>query len=235
MKLNSDLAVAAIIVARTDSTRLPGKIMEIVAGRPIVDYVIDRALRIPGVDTVALATTDRDIDDRLVEHARSRGLAVFRGETQDVAGRVLACADSLGADYIIRVNGDSPFLDPALIGEAMGMLSSGCDLVTNIVGRTFPYGVSVEIIRTEALRRAHSAMTDSEREHVTLYFYANADEFKVCGITSNAPDLRTVRLAVDTWEDLEVFREVVLELGVDVSTANYERVAAVYRELGYTD
>lgn len=231
MQLHHRRSISAIIVARSDSTRLPGKVMASVCGRPLVDYVIDRALRIEGVDCVALATTLRDVDEQLAEHGRERGLTVFRGTTDDVAGRVLACADSLGAEYAIRINGDSPFLDPVLVQTGMTLLSSRSDLISNIVGRTFPYGIAVEILRTEALRRACETMGVDEREHVTQHFYANQDRFSVRCMTSDEPGLRDVRLVVDTPADLEVFGRIVEELGDSVSEADYKRVAAVYLEM----
>jgi len=222
-----------IIVARSDSSRLPGKAMAEVAGRPLIGYVIERAKRATGLEGLVLATTGREIDDVLAAYADSLGIGVFRGDTDDVAGRLLDCAREAGATHLARINGDSPWLDPVLLDDAVREAAGDADLVSTIPGRTFPYGVSAEIASVAAMERAYALMSWRDREHVTLYLYEHPDAFRIRAMTSPSSDLARARMVVDTADDLRIFEQVVRELGDTVLTAGYPEVASRYMELGH--
>lgn len=226
-------AIVGIIPARVDSTRLMGKALKQVEGMPLIGYVIARAKRIQGLKALVLATTDRPVDDPLVEYALSQGLMVYRSDLHNVARRLMTCVVKFKGDYFVRLNGDSPFIDPNLIFQGMSYCQDRQpDLVTNLIGRTFPYGIAVEIVRTEAFSRAYTGMTTSEeREHVTQYLYTHSEEFNIQTITSPFPELRRARMVVDTEADFEMFERVVALLGEAVFTANYQRVASLYLSL----
>jgi len=225
--------VAGLITARIDSSRLPGKALRFVADTPLIGYVMERAARIPGLCALVLATTLRPIDQELAAYAARHGLAVWRGDTADVAARLLYCCEQLGADYFVRLNGDTPFLDPDLIAVGLNHVSCDYDLITNIPGRTYPYGISVEIVRRQALEEAHPLMTEDDREHVTQYMYMHPHQFRMSAMESDAPELATARLAVDTEDDLRAFAAVVEQLGSDTLTADFKTVAALYIDMGH--
>lgn len=220
--------IAVVVLARTGSSRLPGKPLIRVGGRPLIDYVLDRAHLIEGADEVVVATTDDAVDDDLALHCTDLGVRVFRGESENVARRVLSCAEELGAAWIVRVNGDSPFLDPDLVSGAMSETRADVDVISNVPGRTFPYGVTVEVVRTEALASALPRMTPEEREHVTLHFYRHPEDFEIRQLASPRPDLAGERLTVDSEEDLERFARVVEVLGDEVASADFVQVATTY-------
>ena len=222
--------IVGIIPARLDSTRLPGKALKQVKGMPLIGYVIARAKRIPGLGGLVLATTERPVDDPLAEYALSQGVAVYRGALHDVALRLLTCAAKFRGDYFVRLNGDTPFLDSTLITQGMAYCHDGRpDLVTNLIGRTFPYGIAVEVIRTEAFGQAYTRMTTSEeREQVTRYLYVHPAAFNIQTIISSRPELSRARVVVDTEADFEMFERMVIRLGEAVSTAGYQEVASLY-------
>jgi len=224
-------SVVGHILARTDSSRLPGKALMPIAGVPLIGYVIERARLIPGLDGLVLATTDRQVDDELAAYASSCGIDVCRGATDDVVGRLLDCARPVSTDYVLRLNGDTPFLDPALIGEGLSRTAEGYDVISNIVGRTFPYGVSVEIIKRAALERAYPNMSPTDREHVTQYFYQHQEQFSISVMTADVPGPSGVRMVVDDEADLRRFEAVARMLGDDVLTADYQQVAACYQQI----
>lgn len=226
------MKIIAIVPARMDSTRLPGKPLRLLHGKPLLEHVLNRARCIPGLSAVVLATTARAIDDPLVEFAEQNRVAAFRGPQDDVALRFLECARLFHADGFIRANGDSPFLDAALIGRGVEACSSeDLDFVTNLVGRTYPYGIAVEIVKTKTFAQLYPRLTlDSEREHVTSYFYQHLDEFKVYRLTSARPELGSARLTVDTETDLRKLQYVCERLGAAVATAGFEKVAEIYLE-----
>lgn len=223
-------SVIGIIPARMDSSRLPGKLLKSVNGIPLIDYVIARAKRIEGLTELIIATTDRSVDDPLAEHADAQGLQVFRGNTENVAQRLLNCASEFGAQYFVRLNGDSPYADPELIMEGMQHCYNHCtELVTNLIGRTFPYGIAVEIIQTKAFKRAYDNMhTNEEYEHVTRYLYKHINMFQVKPMISPSPELNKARLVVDTENDLDMFRKMTACFMGRAVNVGYKEAARKY-------
>jgi len=211
MGLMKDAQIGAVILARLDSSRLPGKQLKMVKGKLLLDYVLERARRIEGVDKVVLATTARSLDDPLEEFAGERGIAVFRGSAEDVAGRVLACARHFGFDAWVRVNADSPLLDFKLFSKALEIFrSGGFDIVTNVLRRTFPVGNSVEVFSTNVFAKGYAKMTSPEHfEHVTKYFYDNPSGLSIHNIESENGSWGSAHLAVDTPDDLKRFEWIV--------------------------
>jgi spore coat polysaccharide biosynthesis protein SpsF len=194
---------AIIVFARLDSARLPGKALMLVAGKCLLDRVVDRCKATPGSPKVIVATSDREIDDPIAHHMSSRGGLLFRGAAKDVAGRALACADAHDLDRFARVSGDSPFIDPDLIAHCLARSrQGGAELVTNVFPRTYPNGVSVEVITTVAMRRIVAATADPEDlEHVTRYAYRRAEHFTLDNVSASDDRYAGVSLAVDTQVD----------------------------------
>jgi spore coat polysaccharide biosynthesis protein SpsF len=225
--------IIGIILARIDSSRLPGKVMHSVQDTPLIGYVIERAKAIPGLSNIVLATTNRSIDDPLATYAQAQNIAVYRGSTQNVAFRVLQCAKIHQCDYFVRLNGDSPFLDPELIGEGITYcFQKRVDMITNLVGRTYPYGVSVEIIRTATFEQTYYQLENQEeREHVTPYFYRNLEQFAVHTLTLSPPYKGKERLVVDTFDDMKKFEQVVQHLGKKVFNIKFQEAVKLYQTL----
>lgn len=224
------LKTVAIIVARLSCARLPGKALLDLGGQPLLEYTLERAQRVHRVDEIVLATSDDASDQPLADYAEKAGLPVYRGSLADVAGRVLGAATSAGAGQFLRVNGDSPWIDPGLLDMALDVLeSSPVDLATNIFPRTFPAGVSVEAVRTAAFRRACERMTgDSDREHVTRFFYQHPSEFRIHNIESGR-DWGSLHLAVDTAEDLALAERVVGRMKRPHTAYSTDEIVALYR------
>ncbi|HMX44283.1 MAG TPA: NTP transferase domain-containing protein, partial [Elusimicrobiota bacterium] len=173
------LRVEALVQARTSSRRLPGKVLRPLGGRPLVFRVVDRARAAAGLDGVAVVTSTDSSDDALAAACAREGVPLERGDLDHVARRLAEAAVRRGLDAFVRVNGDSPFLDPLLIGEAVRVFRAGAwDVVTNVFPRSFPPGQSVEVVRTAALEKAVGQMTDpADAEHVTRFFYGHPREF----------------------------------------------------------
>ena len=219
--------IVGIVPARLDSSRLPGKALLQVNGVPLIGYVLKRARRIVGLSALVIATSARRVDDPLEKFGRVHGVPIFRGSLDDVAGRLLSCARLYEADYFIRLNGDSPFLDPDLIDQGIALcLQSGADLVTNLIGRTFPHGIAVEIVRTAAFECAYASMDDpQDREHVTRYLYYHSEAFRIEAMVSPAAELSKAHMTVDTPADFKAFERLVGSAGEAFFTMNYQQVA----------
>jgi spore coat polysaccharide biosynthesis protein SpsF (cytidylyltransferase family) len=215
-------------LCRLDARRLPGKPLAEVGGRPLLWYVLHRLQAVPGLaDAIVLATTDRPVDDPLAAYAEANGLPVFRGSLDDVAGRMLACAEAYRFDRIFRINADSPFVDPDLISQACDIAGKAeHDIVTNLCPRTFPYGVAVENLSVAAFARGYGSITDAaDLEHATQYFYRHPDDFTLYNIRCPHGDLSRHRLTVDTAEDLEAFGRFVAGIEGDWVDATYQIAA----------
>lgn len=227
------MPLGLVVFARLDSRRLPGKALCDVAGRPLLGRVLDRVRTVePGL-SVVVATSDRALDDPIAAFAEAENVETFRGSTDDVLGRALTCAEALGFSAIVRVSGDSPFIDPALIQRCVARFEAatpGLDLVTNIMPKTFPPGVSVEVIATEALRRmAREAVAADEREHVTPYLYRNAPRFRIENLAALDGRYQGVSLTVDAPRDLDRAAWIAAALGTRAAAAPLDEIVALAR------
>jgi spore coat polysaccharide biosynthesis protein SpsF len=223
---------AAIILARYDSSRLPGKAMKTLAGKPLLAWSVEPFVKDPSFLPV-VATTKRECDNPICDLAKRLGAIVYRGSLEDVAGRTLSAARAVNTELFARVNGDSPFVRIDLLNNALNLMhNSDCKFCTNLFPRAFPYGISVEIFDTDFFENFyHKFYSDNQREHVTSYFY----EKNLLHLAATIPYIHgndhDVRLVVDTMED-HVFVEKLInkldrnldcELNVIVDTYRHQR------------
>lgn len=225
---SSNVRVAGILIARLDSARLPGKALLDLGGHTLIGLTLARAAKAASLDSIALATTDRPCDTPLVVFAEQAGIPVFRGPAEDVATRVATCATHLKATHFARINGDSPFVDPALIDLGVRIaLESGADFVTNLKPRSYPYGVAVEIMKLDTFLQVLPDLDASEREHITQVFYRHPDRFKIESLPlATREGLPGIRLTVDEPDDATMIRRLFHRLGPGLLTAGFEEVAS---------
>lgn len=218
------------MLARLDSERLPRKALLQVGGRSLFEICISRILRSSGLARVVLATTNRRVDDELAAAAMVRNIPVFRGATEDVAARCVECARAFEASHFLRVNADSPFPDPGLVDEGLKIVRKNvdCDLVTNLIGRSFPYGISLEIVRTASLKAQLAKLNVEEREHVTKSFYVRPENFRIHTIVADRPDLKNARMTVDTASDFEMLCRVANHFDGRLDEVSYAELAEFY-------
>jgi len=202
--------IGLVIFARMDSSRLPGKALMDIAGRPMLGRVLDCCREARRVDTYIIATSDRAVDNPIQDFAETEGAAVFRGDGDDVLGRACAAAEAHGLTHLVRISGDSPFMRSDVIDAIVEVhLASGAEITTNIAPRTFPPGLSVEALTRQALQRLDREAVDAEdREHVTRFVYRHADTFDVHNVESGHVEWADCALTVDTGDDLEFARRL---------------------------
>lgn len=207
------MRVAALVQARTGSSRLPGKVLEDVGGIPLIAHTLRRLRAAGRVDDVVLATTVEPGDDALVELASKEEVEAHRGSEQDVLSRLRGAAEASGAAAVVRITGDCPLLDPAVVDGVVGALvdrEEPCDYASNVLRRTYPRGLDAEALWTSTLRRIDELAESPEaREHVTWFAYRERpDLFRLRSveIEDGRPDLDW---SVDTAEDLELVRGLV--------------------------
>jgi spore coat polysaccharide biosynthesis protein SpsF (cytidylyltransferase family) len=207
------MSMVAVVQARYSSQRLPGKVLREVAGRPLLAYLLERLACCRALEQTVVATSSDADDDAIERFCKAIGMACFRGDLHDVLGRFIAAAQWVGCDALVRINGDSPLMDPAIVDRGVGLFEEGAaDLVTNVHPRSFPKGESVEVVAVSALRRAASLSSDSQdREHVTRYLYRHPEQFRIRNF-KRAQDVSDIQLSVDTPEDFAAFAALVARM-----------------------
>jgi spore coat polysaccharide biosynthesis protein SpsF len=206
--------IAIIIQARMGSTRLPGKVLKPVAGRPMFSYQIERLRRVKRTAQIIVATTTREADQPIVDFCAAEGVECTRGSENDVLSRYFEAASAFGADHIVRVTSDCPLLDPELVDLCLDtMLDAGpFDYVSNMIEPSWPYGMAVEVVTAAALAEANAEARDvAEREHVTPFIYWHPQRYRIKSVTMR-PDLSWHRWTVDTPEDFELVSRVLQTL-----------------------
>lgn len=207
------MTVLAVVQARTGSTRLPGKVLKEVCGRPLIEFLLTRLARARLIDEIVLATTSEESDDKLADVVTGLGHRVVRGSTSDVLARFANVLELYpAADLIVRITGDCPFVDPDLVDAIVRRaIDSSADYTSNVAPPTFPDGLDVEVIARRALLDAVNLGTDPrDREHVTP-FIRRAENFTKENV-ENDVDLSGLRWTVDEFQDLEFIIRVLEHL-----------------------
>jgi len=210
------MKIIAIIQARMGSTRLPGKMMKLLNDKPLIWYVINKVKQTKFIDKVILATSKDENNIPLIEEVKKYGMDYFIGEEADVLDRYYQCAKQFEADVIVRVTGDCPLIDSAVIDKVIKIFKENdIDYATNTLPPTYPDGLDVEVFSFETLEKTwKEASLKSEREHVTAYIRKHKEMFK-CINLENDENLSNLRLTVDENEDLIFMNKLVNIIGSD--------------------
>ena len=198
-----------VVQARMGSTRLPGKVLAELAGRPALGLMLDRLAPLP-VDQLVVATSTADADDRIEELANEKAVAIVRGPEDDVLARFVLALDAYPATHVVRLTADCPLMDPALVATALEVHErKSADYTSNTLVRTFPDGLDIEVVTAAALYEANAESADPyEREHVTPFIYRRPDRYALADFRSGA-ELGDERWTLDTAADLERLHEMV--------------------------
>lgn len=201
--------ILGILQARMSSTRLPGKVLKEVHGEPMIIRQIERISRAKNIDQLVVATSQDSTDDLLVEVLASRGVVVRRGPLDDVAQRFAEVVEEFRPDHFVRMTADCPLTDPAVIDLVIeSHLQSGADYSSNGITRTFPHGLDVEAVSSEAFSKLLlNDLSSEDREHVTMGIYNRPQDFSFNEVTRQE-DASDLRWTVDEPEDLIFVRAV---------------------------
>jgi spore coat polysaccharide biosynthesis protein SpsF (cytidylyltransferase family) len=227
------MQVGAIVQARFSSKRLPGKVLRPLCGKPLLAHLIDRLRRSGALDVIAVATSTEQSDDAVAAFCTDAGVACHRGPLDDVLARIQDAARHLTLDGIVRISGDSPLLDPALVRQAVKLFRrGGWDVVTNVQVRSFPKGQSVEIIAANALdQAAKKARKPAEREHVTPFLYAHPELFRIRNLVARVPR-PMLQLSVDTADDFEFIETILTAAGARAERLDLDETIELAELLG---
>ena len=202
------MKVVALVQARMGSTRFPGKVLKTVVGKPMIELLLARLFQSSELDEIVVATSEAKQNDHLQAVVESLGFRCTRGSEKDVLSRFYESAKFAGADVIVRITGDCPLVDRALVDRCIkGYKNSNVDYFSNINPATYPDGLDIEVMSFESIERANNeTKSEFDREHVTPYI-RNSDSFLKSSM-QHIEDLSAQRWSVDEPEDLVVVTNV---------------------------
>lgn len=211
------MKVAAIIRARSGSTRLPGKILKLICGKQMLLHVVERISYSKNVDNIIVATTILPEDNHVESLCKENNISFYRGSSEDVLARYYEAAKKFKTDIIIRITSDCPLIDPIILDKMIDEYIKAnkthkLDYLSNTIERTFPRGLDIEIFSFSVLEKSyHEATKQTEREHVTPYIYQHPELFVLKNFT-NEKDMSFHRWTVDTKEDFQLIEMIYKEL-----------------------
>ena len=222
----------AVIQARIDSRRLPGKVLMPLAGRPMLEQQLRRLDGCHSISETVIATTDRPADDDIADLGTRLGIAVIRGALEDVLGRYRRAASEHAADVVVRLTADCPLVDPSVVDLVVDRLTSepGSDYASNVLTRTYPHGLDVEAMYSDVVDRlSRLATSAADREHVTSYLrFTHPELFRTLSVT-DATDNSDLRWTVDTIEDFRLVETLFERLDLTNDPRGYREIVAFMR------
>lgn len=205
------MKIVASIEARMGSSRLPGKVLMDIHGKPALARLVDRLRQCRRIDDIVVATSAGQGDDVIEAWAQDYDVPVYRGSEDDVLQRVVDAHRYMGSDIVVEITGDCPLMDPDTVDLAVEtFLANDCDVAANVRVPSYPQGTDVQVFSAKDLEKVAATIDDlAVREHVSLYFYENPSLYRIVHMlaprSGQAPDLR---LQLDYPEDLEFIRRV---------------------------
>ncbi|MBD2327196.1 glycosyltransferase family protein [Alkalinema sp. FACHB-956] len=203
-----------IVQARMTSTRLPGKVLKTVLGKPLLEYQLERLQRVSLADQIVIATTVNETDQPIVDLCDRLSIPTYRGSEEDVLARYYEAATQFAAEVIVRVTSDCPLIDPELIDRVIAIYQQNAPNLDYIVTDevSYPRGMDVEVFSMRVLEGTYKEATHpTHREHVTPFIYQQPSRYHIYTVIQDCL-LAPYRLTVDTSEDFELIRCILEHL-----------------------
>lgn len=198
-----------------NSSRLPGKVLADIQGKPALGRIVERLKRCEALDGIIIATTEDPADDDVEAWALDTGVPVFRGSQDDVLDRVVKAQRHMDSDVVVEICGDCPLVDAEIIDLAVNtFLANDCDVVSNTWKLSYPQGIDAQVFRRADLEAVAASVSDpAVREHVSLYFYEHPERYRIVHLIA-PPGLRApyLRLQMDYPEDHVLINKIFARL-----------------------
>ncbi len=227
------MKVVCIIEARLKSSRLPGKVLKPIMGKPMLELMCERLQRSRLIDDLVIATTDQESDEPIVDLAKKIGVLFFRGSEDDVLLRVLNAAKTYKADIIVETTGDCPLNDPAMVDKVVAdFLMGGADFVSNTLQYSTPRGTDVRVFKTESLNEINDISDDlADHEHVSLHYWEHPEKYRLRNVSTDFDEsVKDWRLTVDTIEDFNLVKKIYEGLYFKNSAFNLSDIIKFIKE-----
>lgn len=209
--MRHDGKIGATIQARMGSTRLPGKMLVPIMGRPVLSYMVERLSRSKSLESIVVATTTNPLDDEIEAACLRMKVPVYRGSEDDVLGRVVGAIKTHGIETHVELYGDSPLIDPEVIDHLVRVfLEGGYDCVFNGLKATYPSGLQAKVLRAQIYIEQERVLTDPKyREYTALCIRDFLDRYKVCNVEAPPEIARPdIFIELDTEEDFAVIKAI---------------------------
>jgi len=232
------MRIGFVIICRYNSNRLPGKILKEINGKPIIQYIIERLQKITSSEKIVVATSENESDDPIINYCKENSINYFRGSLNNVAERFLLCSEAFSFDYSVRINGDNIFIDINSFKEMIEItMMNKYKFISNVKNRTFPKGMSIEIVKTEYYREMYNVFeTKDHYEHVTLFLYSqdNKEEHfyffnKIC------PEASGIQLAIDDLDDFKLAEKIIGSFKMNHTNYNLAEIYPIYKNIRLND
>lgn len=228
------MKIGIAILCRYSSTRLPGKVLMPIAGKPLLQHILDRLNRLDPQRSLVVATSEESSDDPIADYCEQHQIDYFRGNLTNVADRFLQVALKYEWDFIVRINGDNLFVDLEALQHLLEKAESGAyEFLSTVKGRTFPFGMSIEIVRRDFYEGIVGRLEEEKyREHVTLYLYEHPEEGQRYYLyNTNYPGLSGKQMAIDTPEDFARAVKIMDRLQAEDYRYTLGTLAKIYEDL----
>jgi len=207
--------IIAVIQGRMGSTRLPGKVLADIEGKPLIWHIFNRLQKISLISEVVISTTNQSTDKPLIEFAKKENIAYFAGSEDDIIDRIYKTGEKFSCDILVKINADCPLIDIELIENGINLFLSSKnkpDLITNCVEETFPEGMQYSIFNFNVIKKIWLTLKESFwREYFYRFMIENKNNFSIINI-KNEKDLSKLRWTVDYQEDLEFVKKIYSKL-----------------------
>ena len=221
------MKVAIVVLCRYNSSRLPGKILKKIGNKPILQYIIERLQKSKYASGLIVATSSEKSDDDISHFCTKQNIKCFRGPLENVSERFLACGIDSYSDYIVRINGDNLFTDAELMDQLIDTaIEEGHDFVSNVEKRTFPKGISIEVVKLTYYQSIYPQLeSEYHKEHVTSYIYENPHLGSIRFIHNNLiKEAHGLNLALDTYKDLEQAEKLINKMKKDHTEYRWQEI-----------
>jgi spore coat polysaccharide biosynthesis protein SpsF len=223
--------VVCLIQARMDSSRLPGKVMKSIKGKPLIWYITSSLKKSKFIDTLAVITSNSSSNSKLTNFLKNEDILFFIGSEDNVLERYYLAAKNFDAELIVRITGDCPLIDYKIVDSVIQKaIETKCDYASNVNERSFPRGYDTEVFTMEILQYMFENTNDpDDLEHVTLFIRKNLDKYKTKEIsTSQKHD--NWRLCVDTLEDFELIKTILESVDNDDLPLDYQNIQEIFQK-----
>ncbi len=230
------MQVGIILLCRYNSKRLPGKILKPIAGKPIIAYIMDQLSIAVSQKSIIVCTSENGTDDPIAAYCDQQGYNCFRGSLENVSRRFLDCGLHYGFDYLTRINGDNLFINHEVLQKMITSAKSGkYNFITNVKDRTFPKGMSIEIVKRVFYQDYYENHFSSSGhfEHVTQYFYQKSPKIPWVKYFYNktVPQAAGIQLAIDTQKDFEMAERMIDTFDKNIAEYNLAELYKVWEKV----
>ena len=226
--------IGAVVLCRYNSNRLPGKILKTINSKPILGYIIEKLLTVFERSNIVVATSIENTDEPIVQYCENNSIQYYRGSLKNVSQRFMKASLEYGFDYSVRINGDNLFIDLEIMHKMLHLIKeNNYDFISNVKGRTFPKGMSIEIVSMDSYQNCiESFTTEAHYEHVTKYLYENEENLKTFYFYNERfPEAGGEQLAIDTEKDYEVAKQILERFSGNHIELGLEQVFKLKKEL----